>query len=83
MKRFAYFSLAMGGQISIAVGFIRICCFLFHIWGVGGIIAAFLFVPPLIICPVWEWIATGSALTFLLVYIFGVGAIGLAKVFED
>lgn len=49
-------------------GNVRIFIFMFHEWGIPGIIVALMFVPTSIICPILEWIKTGNPLTFILIY---------------
>jgi hypothetical protein len=52
--------------------------FLHAQWGAVGLWAGFTFVPPIIICPPWEWFATGNPLTFILIA-YAVGVWGLVS----
>jgi hypothetical protein len=65
------------------VGFVKVLIFLYHQWGQVGIWIGFTFFPPILICPIWEWIATGHYMTFVFMYILGFGGCILAWRFRD
>jgi hypothetical protein len=77
--RFFVVVLALAG---LNIGFIMTLFFLYHQWGGVGVGVGLTCVPPILVCPIWEWIATGNWLTFLFVYILGFGGLGLWKVLE-
>jgi hypothetical protein len=74
---------ALAAVIGINVGFIKILIFLYHEWHWIGIAVGVTFVPPILICPIWQWIATGHYVTFLLVYVLGFGGYALSKFLEE
>lgn len=69
--------------IGINIGFIKVLIFLFHQWGGLGILAGLTLIPPIVICPVWEWVVTGHWVTFLFVYGFGFGGYALVKTLDE
>jgi hypothetical protein len=81
-KVLGYLGLVMF-LIGINVGFIKILIFLYYRWGALGIFAGLTLVPPIFICPIWEWIATGHWMTFLFIYGLGFGGLGLLKLCEE
>lgn len=83
MKKIVHFLAIMAALVGMNVGFVKILIFLYHQWGWLGIGAGFTFVPPIFIVPIWDWVATGHYLTFLLVYLLGFGGIGLWKLTDD
>jgi hypothetical protein len=83
MRKVLQFVFGMSALAGINIGFIMILFFLYHQWGAIGVGVGLTFVPPIIICPIWQWIATGYWLTFLLVYGFGFGGMALYKLVED
>ena len=83
MKRVLVYLAIITALLGFNIGFIRILVFLYRQWGLVGIWAGLTFVPPIIICPIWEWIVTGNGLTFLLVYVLGFGGLGLSKLLVE
>jgi hypothetical protein len=69
--------------VSLNVGYIKILIFLYHQWGALGVLAGLTLVPPILVCPIWEWVATGHWITFLLVYVLGLGGFGLWKLYGE
>jgi hypothetical protein len=69
----------MGGTMIAPRGRPCVVC----LWGVIGVGVGLTLVPPIIICPIWQWIATGYWLTFLCVYVLGFGGIALYTLVED
>ena len=80
MRKTLHLIFGLAALAGINIGFIKVIIFLYHQWGAIGIAAGLTFLPPILICPVWEWIATGHYLTFLLVYVVGLGGLGLRKI---
>ncbi len=79
MKQVLHFFAGLAAIVGVTVGFIKILIFLYHQWGVLGLGVGLTFVPPIFICPIWEWIATGHWMTFLFIYVLGFGGIALCK----
>ena len=74
---------AMMFLAGINIGFIKVLVFLYHQWSWMGVVVGFTFLPPVLICPIWEWIATGGYMTFVFVYLLGLAGIGLDKYWGD
>jgi hypothetical protein len=53
--------------------------FLFHQWSWIGVVVGFTFLPSVFICPIWEWISTGSYMTFIFVYVLGLDGMALLR----
>ena len=70
------------GLISLNIGFVRVMLFLYHQWRLLGVAAGFTFVPPVLIAPIWEWIATGHYMIFVFIYVLGFGGLGLSTFAE-
>jgi len=83
MRKVLHFIFGVSALAGINIGFIMILFFLYHQWGAIGVGLGLTFVPPIIICPIWQWIATGYWLTFLFVYVLGFGGMALCKLVED
>ena len=83
MRNILHGLAGMTGVAGINIGFILTLVFLYHQWGAVGVGVGLTFAPPILICPIWEWIATGHWLTFLLIYVLGFGGLGLCKLFEE
>jgi hypothetical protein len=75
MKRFIRSAIGFVPLVGFNWGFIKILIFLYHQWGWIGFWAGFTFVPPLVICPIWQWVSTGDYLTFILIYGMGFGGL--------
>jgi hypothetical protein len=82
MKKALHFFAGITALAGINIGFIMTLFFLYHKWGVVGVAVGFTFVPPLLICPIWEWVATGHWLTFFFVYVLGFGGFAACKFVE-
>lgn len=65
-------------MFSAWLALIKIGVYLYHLYGVLGILAMFLTVP-LFVAPVAEWISTGSPWTFILLYVFFFGSVAWLK----
>jgi len=61
-------------------GAVRIALFLYHQWGCTGLVVFLTFVPPIVIVPVWEWVATGNWITFGLIYGLVIGGMALTAI---
>ena len=83
MRKTLHFIFGMMALIGFNVGFIKILIFLYHQWHWIGVAVGFTFVPPIFIGPIWEWIATGHYMTFILIYVLGFGGVGLCKLVEE
>jgi hypothetical protein len=83
MRKILQFVFGISAFAGLNIGFVMILFFLYHHWGAIGVVVGLTFVPPIIICPVWQWIATGYWLTFLFVYVFGFVGMALYKLVED
>jgi hypothetical protein len=79
MKRFVRSAIGFVPLVGLNWGFIKILIFLYSQWGTAGIWAGFTFLPPIVICPIWQWIETGNYLTFILVYGMGFGGLVLFR----
>jgi len=82
-RKVLHFLAGMVALVGINVGFIKVIIFLYHQWGALGVMAGLTFFPPILICPIWEWIATGHWITFLFIYGLGFGGFGLCKLCEE
>ncbi len=83
LRKVLQFIFGMSALAGLNIGFIMVLFFLYHQWGVIGVGVGLTLVPPIIICPIWQWIATGYWLTFLCVYVLGFGGIALYTLVED
>jgi hypothetical protein len=83
MRKAIHFIAGITALAGVNIGFIKILIFLYHQWGGIGVAVGFTFLPPIFICPIWEWVATGHYMTFVLVYILGFGGLGLCKYIGD
>jgi hypothetical protein len=81
--KLVHFLAGMAALVGLNAGFIKILMFLYDQWGVLGVAAGLTFVPPILICPIWEWIATGHWMTFLFIYVLGLGGLGVCKLVEE
>jgi hypothetical protein len=68
MKQFLKNVISLMAMVSLTVGIVRVFIFLFHQWNWIGVLIGFTFIPPMFICPIWEWVVTGKYLTFILIY---------------
>jgi hypothetical protein len=83
MTKVIHFIAGISALAGVNIGFIKILIFLYHQWGGIGVAVGFTFLPPILICPIWEWIATGHYMTFVLVYVIGFGGFGVCKFIGD
>ena len=65
--------------VSANVGLVKVAIFMFHKWGIFGLLSL-LAVLPVFIAPIWEWIETGSPWTFVFIYVLFLGSMKLKSI---
>lgn len=80
-----YLRSAIGCAITASVtwGHIRVLIFLYAKFGGLGIWIGLTVVPPILVCPIWEWIAEGTPFTFVLVYVSAGAGMYLLKKLDN